>query len=435
MKTIYLRAGKQPFQFTDALQSLQKNIAGTNVGNMLFQQSTFRTLFRPDQKIKINGYSLKARLVDELNEKASAVVLPLANQFRPNYADRLEALADVIRKLKVPVVVVGVGCQSNLNYDLSLLAPINRQVRNFVGAILDRSASIGVRGECTANYLNSLGFNDVDVIGCPSMFMYGNTFPEIRLTKIDRRSKIAVNISAIGEQSKFATGLDRMGAVIDEIIRQYDDVVYIPQENRSTEDLLFFRDRPTPEHSQMSPDLYTDLRNQGRIKAFIDPKTWIDYLRTRDFAIGTRLHGGIAALLAGTPAHLVAHDSRTLEIAEFFEIPHSKITTDKSLDPAAAYDRSDFARLIRGHAARFDNFKTFLRKNGLSTIYDEGQSGAEFDNRLEGAVLSPMISSTPTLGDKELDGALAGAALRDPGERDLLHRSRTLLSSLQGAVS
>ena len=41
-------------------------------------------------------------------------IIPLANAFRPDYADSLDGLSDLIEKLKVPVTVVGVGAQATI---------------------------------------------------------------------------------------------------------------------------------------------------------------------------------------------------------------------------------------------------------------------------------------------------------------------------------
>ena len=67
------------------------------------------------------------------------------------------------------------------------------------------------------------------------------------------------------------------------------------------------------------------LIRENRVRFFLDPKTWFDHLAQYDFSFGTRIHGNIAALLAGTPAVLLAHDSRTLELADYHQIPHRVI--------------------------------------------------------------------------------------------------------------
>ena len=106
-------------------------------------------------------------------------------------------------------------------------------------------------------------------------------------------------------------------------------------------------------------------------------------MRSVDFAFGTRIHGNIAALLAGTPSYVLAHDSRSLELARYFAIPHRLISeVREDADAAGFYDESDFTELNRGHAARFDRLVDFLRLNGLEHIYAEGQDPDALDARL-----------------------------------------------------
>ena len=185
---------------------------------------------------------------DRINDSCDVLVLPLANQFRPNFGERLLAMADTIRRLKVPVVVVGVGCQTDLDYDFTKLEAVNAPVKRFVAAVLDHSSSIGVRGVCTAEYLKSLGFDDVDIIGCPSMFIDG---PELKrpreIEAFDRSTRLSVNISAFGEQAKFSTGLDKMGEVIRDVVSTYDDVDCVTQQRDSLMALLLGSARQTRE--------------------------------------------------------------------------------------------------------------------------------------------------------------------------------------------
>ena len=76
------------------------------------------------------------------------------------------------------------------------LGPIEGSVRAFVGAVLDRSPSIGVRGELTYDYLRGLGFRDVEVIGCPSMFFHGDRMAiEKRTPTLDTDAALAINVT------------------------------------------------------------------------------------------------------------------------------------------------------------------------------------------------------------------------------------------------
>ncbi|MGW5370708.1 polysaccharide pyruvyl transferase family protein [Streptomyces sp. NPDC004009] len=100
----------------------------------------------------------------------------MANAFKSKFIPHMHILADLIGKLRVSVVVFGVGAQAKLDYDTAFLKPVDEAVKRFVGVVLDRSASIGVRGEFTQRYLGELGFRDVDVIGCPSVYFRGPGF-------------------------------------------------------------------------------------------------------------------------------------------------------------------------------------------------------------------------------------------------------------------
>ena len=53
------------------------------------------------------------------------------------------------------------------------------------------------------------------------------------------------------------------------------------------------------------------LSRHGRV--FTQYQDWIDYMKQRSFCFGTRIHGTVAALIAGTPAVLIVHDSRTVK--------------------------------------------------------------------------------------------------------------------------
>src|SRR4051794_35376422 len=308
MSRLLVRSGKLPYERADPFTTAVRNLTGTNVGNMLFQQAVIKALSLADTDIASNGYGLTLSDVDRINDNCDVLVLPLANQFRPKFANRLEVMAQTVRRLKVPVVVVGVGCQTDLDYDFAKLDPIRRQVKDFVGAVLDHSCSIGVRGECTAEYLKGLGFDSVEIIGCPSMFMNGPELPSpARIETIDRTTRISVNVSAVGEQASFSTGLAKMGQVIAHAVSNYDDVEYVPQQRDSLIALLLGTSRQTHEQRAIPKSAYQEMYAAGRVTAFVDPRTWIEHLAGREFIFGTRLHGGIAALLAGTPAHLIAH--------------------------------------------------------------------------------------------------------------------------------
>jgi hypothetical protein len=145
------------------------------------------------------------------------------------------------------------------------------------------------------------------------------------------------------------------------------------------------------------------LIRSDRVRFFLDPTTWFEHLAQYDFSFGTRIHGNIAALLAGTPALLLAHDSRTLELAEYHEIPHRTITSiEDDADVISLYAECDWNRLNKAHPDRWDSFASFLQDHRLTNVYDEGQDASAFEDRLAVTEFPPPVRTLMGFSPEEL---------------------------------
>lgn len=360
----------------------------TNSGNLIFSDATHKILETPRAKVVSNGITTRVADADRINSEYDVFVIPLANAFRPSFERQLERLTQLISKLKIPVVVPGVGAQTGVNYSADRLKPMQPTVYAFVSAVLDHSASIGVRGEFTERYLRDMGFRDVDVIGCPSMFLGGSRL----VVREDGRSlgpesRIAVN------GSHDAVRKHKLGQIIDRTHARYPHLRFIGQ-NLSDARQLHWRDLSHQNAAVTDIPTHPDhpMYGEGKVRVYIDPVTWMDDLRGFDFSFGSRIHGNIAALLAGTPTTVLCGDSRTLELCRYFDIPHrmlSKVPAD--LDPADLHATADFGPLMRGHQERFDRFVNFLDKNGLENTFTHGDGGAAFDKQMSGLSFPPGV--------------------------------------------
>ncbi|GAA4051709.1 polysaccharide pyruvyl transferase family protein [Streptomyces shaanxiensis] len=378
-KRILLRSGKSPYDVVPVEEALHRDVIATNAGNLIFSDATHKILETPHTEVVSNGIRTDVSAAGRINEEYDAFVVPLANAFRPSFEGQLKRLTRLIGKLRIPVVVVGVGAQAGLGYNAARLKGIEPAVREFVSAVLDRSASIGVRGEFTEKYLKDLGFRDVEVIGCPSLFMYGK---ELTVTKrepaLGAGSRIAVNGSHSAVRSQ---GLDR---VINRAHARYPYLRFIGQ-NISDARQLHWRDLSDPNGLVTAMPTHPEhpMYREDKVRVYIDPVTWIDDLRAFDFSFGSRIHGNIAALLAGTPATVLCGDSRTLELCRYFGIPHRRIDKlPEDLDPAALYEEADFGALMSGHQERFERFTAFLDRNGLDNTFTHGDGGAAHEERM-----------------------------------------------------
>ncbi|MGW1954734.1 polysaccharide pyruvyl transferase family protein [Streptomyces sp. NPDC001920] len=378
-KRLLLRSGKSPYDVVSVEEALHRDVIATNSGNLIFSDATHKILQTPRTEVVSNGIRTDVSAAARINEEYDAFVVPLANAFRPSFEAQLKRLTRLITRLRIPVVVVGVGAQAGLGYDAARLAGIEPAVREFVSAVLDRSASIGVRGEFTEQYLKNLGFRDVEVIGCPSLFLHGKDLTVTRREPaLGPDARIAVNGSHKAVRSQ---GLQR---VITRAHARYPNLRFIGQ-NISDARQLHWRDLSDPNGLVTAMPTHPDhpMYREDKVRVYIDPVTWIDDLRAFDFSFGSRIHGNIAALLAGTPATVLCGDSRTLELCRYFDIPHRRI--DKlpaDLDPAQLYAEADFGALMSGHQERFERFTAFLDRNGLENTFTHGDGGAAFEERM-----------------------------------------------------
>jgi len=196
VKRLLLRAPKGPFEVRSAEDTLDQNLIAENSGNLVFIHTAWKLLSAPGVEISPDRLVVRPNDADEINERFDAYVIPLANAFRLQYQDALVRTTELVRRLRIPVIVLGVGAQGTVDHGWDAIKPIERAVKDFVSAVLDRSPTIGVRGEATREYLNGLGFRDVDVIGCPSMFRWGDTINVGRkVSTLDEGSNVGITIS------------------------------------------------------------------------------------------------------------------------------------------------------------------------------------------------------------------------------------------------
>jgi len=390
MKRILLRSAKSPFRVVSHEEFIQQDLAGTNSGNLLFSDAVHKLLLTERTEVVSNGIKTdcSARRAQQINDEYDVFVVPLANAFRLDFRTSLDRLSTLIEQLTIPVVVVGVGVQVGADYDTGMLRPLEASVKRFAAAVLDRSASIGVRGELTASYLEALGFADIEIVGCPSMFFYGDTLPVPRHpVKITGESRIAISLSPDAMGTGDLPGLARRAC------ERFPGLMYYAQ-NLVDAEVLYWGDtsQESGERPAFPLQLSHPLLAEDKVRVPVDPATWISELRSYDFAYGTRIHGNIAALLAGTPSVVLVHDSRTLELSRYFELPHQMLRdVPADIDPQELADAADFAPMFAGHRERFSRLSAFLDKNSLENTYSHGDRGAAFEAHLAELDLPPCI--------------------------------------------
>ena len=197
MKRILIRTGMLPLAAYNPMDVIYNNMIGSNIGNMLFPYSISRTLMT--EEVQLFPFSTEksysAAEIHRINETYDCLILPFANAFRISFIEDLKKVTDVVKKLKIPCIVVGVGAQARIGKRLEN-KELAEVVQAFMKAVLEKSAIVGLRGEFTADYLRQLGFReekDFTVIGCPSMYLYGKDLPRRDVQELTPDSSVSTN--------------------------------------------------------------------------------------------------------------------------------------------------------------------------------------------------------------------------------------------------
>lgn len=417
MKRILVRSPKDPFHVISPEQALAlypKGVFGRNVGNMIFTEAMHRLVTIPEAEVVSDSF-LSERLADSrahaarINENFDQFVIPLANAFRPSFHRNLTQLTQLIERLHIPVVVAGVGVAGGVG-SLNNPFPNNppettSTIKRFLKAVLDRSSTIGVRGETTRDYLASLGFGDehVEVVGCPSLFRAG---PELSVEK---------KVDRLTEDSHFTMNLSPYVKLMDDVsirhAERYPHMTYIPQGHDSLEMLLWGVDRTPRKRPDLPAHPTHPLYRTNRMRFFVDPVTWNDYLSEQEFSFGTRIHGNIAAINAHTPAHVLAHDARTLELARYHDIPHTLVPDlPPHVDAAYLFEHTDYSAFNAGHTERFSKFARFLEKNGVEHVYEAGKSNPAYDIRMATTPFPPAVETPYSDSDQSRTAMISRVA-------------------------
>ena len=198
-----------PFYGTSNVSKiLKQNLVNLNSGNLLFYTGVARTIMTSDCVItNMNiGAKLSDDKIDEINNVYDMCVIPLANAFRPEYMSALQNMTDNINKLKMPCAVVCVGAQKKSGESWNDITVNTDSVQRFIRSVLSKSATIGVRGYETGDYLKLLGFEegrDFTVVGCPSMYLYGDNLPVPKHTNLTHDSKVSITLKPVVQRELY----------------------------------------------------------------------------------------------------------------------------------------------------------------------------------------------------------------------------------------
>ncbi|WP_081055964.1 polysaccharide pyruvyl transferase family protein [Burkholderia pseudomultivorans] len=334
--------------------------SGKNTGNLLFSESLH-------QNIKGSSKGHLGFTDADLEDK-DCIVLAAANWLNSDID--LGSLYERLRRTKLPVVIVGLGAQASLKSEIPKL---KEGTLNLIRLIAERSSTISTRGVFSASVLETYGVKNVSVTGCPSLLLAGPRAPTIKKFLDEMKDGIVIGGTRHGFQSTslFQIHLYRQALKFNlhQVLQSELADMYFSLKRFSNEEIL-------SKSSNILGALYGE--NEKRVAnyltekthVFFDLKPWLEFMSTKAMYVGTRLHGAIASLLAGTPATLIVHDSRTAEVATALNIPfvnEANIDIRKDIEFSDLYLPDGIKKFNSGYDKYRSNFMEFFKKNNLNT--------------------------------------------------------------------
>lgn len=284
-----------------------------------------------------------------------------------------ERAPEVLSQLRIPVHAIGVGAQAECQRAIAL-SEESTQIWRLIAA---RSASIGVRGEFTAQTLRGIGVDNVDIVGCPSLFRRRDRALKLRLKPASEVNRVAFSLRRetsrvyAVDQDKFVR---RQRDLLIKLARAHDVTVTIHGE---PEEKAFFDNdaagiaQATERLRQsgwFTPETEPELADIYRRRLFLSDavEQYDAMIEGMDLAIGYRVHGVLPALARGTPGILVSYDTRSEELAQTLSIPTIR---DSELDDVSdirdLYSPERFAAFERNFERNYDRMKAYLERNEI----------------------------------------------------------------------
>ena len=341
-----------------------------NLGNRVFCHGAYGLFSEKETEFVPFYYDDDPQLINKL---CDILVFPEANFINPNlnYGEP----ANFVRQITKPSLLIGAGSQAKIEGSNNALKPSEFKIPAATIEFIKHFTQFGnilVRGNYTKSVLENNGIKDVTASGCPSYTIN----PSKNLwQKIVVKSRSNIKSFIITEGLYHNLGKSPMHNRIEKFLLEsalMNGQKYVGQFNASVMAIALGMD------NDETDSFYKDIKKryfprlsiqkiksmcESSFEAYTDVETWINKSKQASFSIGSRFHGNMVPLQAGTPALPIIHDSRTKELCELLEIP--SLTLEKCAHWMGVNDLLNESMVFN----KLDHARIDLRRNEISNIY------------------------------------------------------------------
>lgn len=304
-------------------------------------------------------------------------ILGSSNQINPN----IQKSADdaVFQGTDAPFVAIGLGAQAP---SVDEIMDMPEGAKAYVKRIQDSSPgdapNIAVRGSYTYAVLKKAGLHEKAVpLGCPSLFIHPNPKLGVLISRKleaapEHWATCAGNIAKPAR--KHATLEASLARLAEEggggyVLQHPVELMHLVRDGfDGTDPELVERVRAAARPDLDAAAFRRWFRREARL--FTAAVPWMEHYRSLDLVTGTRIHGCMLALAAGTPAVVIALDSRQTELCEIMHVPSipaEELADGFTIEPVVERLRShDWERFDANRAMLAEKYASFLEANQLT---------------------------------------------------------------------
>jgi len=311
--------------------------------------------------------------IDRINAEYDFVFLRGSNYVNKDM--RWNQTAEVLKRLKIPVIAWGIGAQAPVKGKIEL----SDETKTVLRMMADSTTSMGVRGAYSAQVLWDIGIRNVRIVGCPTAFRRNNPDLNIQLPSLDKIRTAGITLRR-EVSSTYAQDIKQYLTFHRDLVKELADrfdVVLMAQGEVEEKKIVF----GTPEQKEEAfaalkanktvKDWYLDetMEKLHRERLFYSDVV-ADYenlVQQKDLVLGYRLHGNLMALANNVPSIYFTYDSRTVEFAETYQIPSFDVFSGKQFRLEDYWDQSLFDKFNRAYHHTYREMRQFLVENGVDT--------------------------------------------------------------------
>ncbi|MCR4522275.1 MULTISPECIES: polysaccharide pyruvyl transferase family protein [Bosea] len=339
-----------------------------NIGDAFVFDSSLKLLnFEKLDELPIDR--VDPAMIDRLNAEYDYVFLRGSNYVHAQM--NWSKAAEVLRRLKIPVIAFGIGAQAPVSGKLEL----SEDTKTVLKLIADSTASLGVRGTYSAEVLNDLGIRNVRIIGCPTAFRNNDPNLAIRLPPLEQVKTAGVTLRR--EVSKtYAQDIKRYLTFHRSLVKAMADRFEVTLMSQGEVEEKKLALGTIDQQAQAM----TALRaNEWANNWYLDEQVERLYqtrmfysdvvaeyerlVRGLDLVLGYRLHGNLMALANGTPSIYFTYDSRTVEFADTFKIPSVDVFAGQDFRLEEYWEQARFDRFNAAYGQVYSAMSAFLSEN------------------------------------------------------------------------